>query len=85
MVVAANESSSPHADAIESILQQKTINGKVLDATGEPIIGANVLVKGTTNGTITDIDGKFTLNVPTECVLQISYIGFNTQEIKVTS
>ena len=85
MVVAANESSSPHADAIESILQQKTINGKVLDATGEPIIGANVLVKGTTNGTITDIDGNFTLNVPTECVLQISYIGFNTQEIKVTS
>lgn len=85
IVVAANESSSPHADAIESILQQKTINGKVLDATGEPIIGANVLVKGTTNGTITDIDGNFTLNVPTECVLQISYIGFNTQEIKVTS
>lgn len=85
IVIAANESSSPHADAIESILQQKTINGKVLDATGEPIIGANVLVKGTTNGTITDIDGNFTLNVPTECVLQISYIGFNTQEIKVTS
>ena len=61
------------------------INGKVLDAAGEPIIGANVIVKGTTNGTITDIDGNFTLNVPSECILQVSYIGFNTQEVKVTS
>lgn len=85
IATAANESSSPHADAIESILQQKAINGKVLDAAGEPIIGANVIVKGTTNGTITDIDGNFTLNVPSECILQVSYIGFNTQEVKVTS
>lgn len=85
IATAANESSSPHADAIESILQQKAINGKVLDAAGEPIIGANVIVKGTTNGTITDIDGNFTLNVRSECILQVSYIGFNTQEVKVTS
>lgn len=85
IATAANGSSSPHADAIESILQQKAINGKVLDAAGEPIIGANVIVKGTTNGTITDIDGNFTLNVPSECILQVSYIGFNTQEVKVTS
>lgn len=79
------ESASPHADAIESILQERSINGKVVDASGEPIIGANVVVKGTTNGTITDIDGNFTLNVPAECTLQISYIGYNTQEVKVTS
>ncbi len=55
---------SPHADVIESVTQQKTIKGVILDATGEPIIGANVLVKGTSNGTITDIDGGFSLNVP---------------------
>ena len=79
------ESVSPHADAIESILQERSINGKVVDASGEPIIGANVVVKGTTNGTITDIDGNFSLNVPAECILQVSYIGYNTQEIKVTS
>lgn len=70
---------------LKVFLQQKAINGKVLDAAGEPIIGANVIVKGTTNGTITDIDGNFTLNVPSECILQVSYIGFNTQEVKVTS
>lgn len=62
--------------------QNKTITGVVVDATGESIIGANVLVKGTTNGLITDIDGKFTLNdVPGNAVLQISYIGYKAQEI----
>lgn len=76
---------SSHADAVETMLQQKEISGTVVDATGEPIIGANVVVKGTTNGTITDIDGKFTLKVPTECTIVISYIGYNSQEIKVTS
>lgn len=60
-------SESPHADKIESILQQRTITGVIVDVTGEPIIGANVVVKGTTNGTITDIDGGFTLNVPLNC------------------
>lgn len=55
---------SSHAYTIENITQQKAIKGVILDAAGEPIIGANVVVKGTTNGTITDIDGSFTLNVP---------------------
>lgn len=85
IVAAEVKSASPHADAIESILQERSINGKVVDPSGEPIIGANVVVKGTTNGTITDIDGNFTLNVPAECTLQVSYIGYNTQEIKVTA
>lgn len=85
MAAANDYSALPHSDAIRSISQQKTITGKVFDVTGEPIIGANVVVKGTTNGTITDLDGNFTLNVPSECVLQVSYIGFNTQEVKVTS
>lgn len=57
-------SPSPHADMIQSIMQQKTIKGTVVDETGEPIIGANVVEKGTTNGVITDFNGEFTLNVP---------------------
>lgn len=76
---------SPHADIVASITQQKTFNGKVVDALGEPIIGANVIVKGTTNGLITNVDGDFTLtNVSVGDVIQVSYIGFLTQEVKVT-
>ena len=61
----------------------RKVSGKVIDETGEPIIGANVVVKGTTNGNITDIDGLFTLeNVSENQILQISYIGYLSQEIK---
>lgn len=72
--------------APETVRQQETkkIKGVVKDRSGEPIIGANVLVKGTSIGTISDMDGNFILDVPVDCTLQISYIGFNTQEIKVT-
>ena len=66
---------------VESVLQQKAISGKVVDSKGESIIGANVMEKGTTNGTITDFDGKFSLNVSAKAVLQVSYIGYKTQEI----
>lgn len=60
-----------------------TISGQVLDAMGEPVIGANVLVKGTTNGVITDIDGNYTLsNVPGDATIQISYIGYQSVELK---
>ena len=63
--------------------QGKTITGVVMDSQ-ESIIGANVMVKGTTNGTITDFEGKFTLsNVPEGAILQISYIGYQSMEIKV--
>ncbi|HIX85576.1 MAG TPA: SusC/RagA family TonB-linked outer membrane protein, partial [Candidatus Parabacteroides intestinigallinarum] len=61
----------------------KIITGKITDAKGEPIIGANVLVKGSTTGTITDIDGNFSLNVPANAILQVSYIGYVTQEVPV--
>jgi len=61
----------------------KTITGTVKDTTGETVIGANVVVKGTTTGTITDMDGKFTLTVPENGVLLISYIGYLEQEIPV--
>lgn len=60
----------------------QTVRGRVVDATGEPIIGANVKVKGTTNGTITDIDGNFTLN-DAKGTLVVSFIGYKTQEITI--
>ena len=60
-----------------------TIKGVVTDANGEPIIGANIMVEGTTTGTITDFDGRFTLDVPENATLQISYIGFVSQNVKV--
>lgn len=63
--------------------QIKTISGIVLDTQGQQIVGANILVKGTINGTITDINGKFQLEVAEGDVLLISYIGYNTQEITI--
>lgn len=64
--------------------QGHQVSGIVKDAAGEPMIGANVLVKGTTNGTITDFDGNFSLSdVKTSDILVFSYIGCITQEIKV--
>ena len=71
------------AKAIEVVQQNSTIKGKVVDANGEPIIGANVMEKGTTNGTITDFDGNFTLNVSKKSSLIISYIGYKTIEVSV--
>ena len=62
---------------------QKHISGTVIDASGQPIIGANVIEKGTTNGIMTDVDGKFTLNVSPSAILQISYLGYLTQDITV--
>lgn len=61
----------------------KRITGKVTDDNNVPIIGANVIVKGSTNGTITDIDGNFTLEVPDHAILLISYIGYVSQEVLV--
>lgn len=67
-----------------SISQQtKKVSGTVVDEAGMPIIGANVSQKGTTNGIITDLDGKFSLNVPEGAVIEISYIGYLTQTIQV--
>lgn len=60
---------------------KKTITGRVTDKTGETIIGANIMEKGTTNGTVTDINGNFILNVEPNAILHISYIGYLTQDI----
>lgn len=69
---------------IEMVQQDAvTISGKVIDQQGEPVIGANVTEKGTTNGTITDISGLFKLNVKNKSKLQVSFIGYITQEILV--
>ena len=65
--------------------QQKTIKGTVVDATGEPLIGVNVSVKGTTIGIITDIDGNYTLEVPSKSTIVFSYIGYQTQEVAVSN
>ncbi len=64
--------------------QNKSISGTIVDSNGEAIIGASVLVKGTTNGTITDVDGKFNLSgVPNGGTLVISYVGYITQSLPV--
>ena len=68
-------------DEVASIQQNKTVKGRVIDANGEPVIGASVLEKGTTNGTITDFDGNFQLNVKEGALLSISYIGYAAQEL----
>lgn len=65
--------------------QKKQITGIVTDSKGETIIGANVAIKGTKTGIITDINGAFTLSVPTNATLVVSYIGFTPQEIKINS
>ena len=63
--------------------QKKTITGTIVDPSGMPVIGANVMVKGTTNGTITDMDGKFSLEVASGATLVVSYVGYSNQEIKI--
>ena len=68
-----------------SAFAQKSITGKVLDASGEPLIGVNVLVKGTTVGTITDYEGRYTISASTGSTLSFTYIGYIGQEVKVAN
>jgi hypothetical protein len=71
-------------EPLEPLQNSRRITGMVVDAGGEPIIGANVIEKGTTNGTVTDIDGNFSLSAPDNAVLQVSFIGYITQEIGIS-
>ena len=72
------------SESIASIQQQTiTVSGVVMGSDGEPLMGVNVVEKGTTNGTITDLDGKYTLNVGANAVLQFSYIGYVSSDIAV--
>ena len=68
-----------------SAFAQSTITGQVKDATGEPVIGASVLINGTSNGTVTDLDGNFSVNVQPGATLTISYIGFQRQQVAATN
>ena len=69
-----------------SVVQQNvvTVKGQVVDEKGEPVIGANVIVEGTTNGVITDLDGNFSLQCPVGSTLKASYIGYLTRTVKVS-
>ncbi len=76
-------SSRVKSDKTQQDDKVRTIKGTIVDETKEPIVGANVMIKGTTNGTITDMDGNFTLDVPSGALLQITYIGYASQEVSV--
>lgn len=67
--------------SLSAFAQQISVKGYVKDAAGEPVIGANVLVKGTTNGTITDLDGNFTLNAPKGAIITVTFVGYKTAEV----
>lgn len=71
--------------AMNVVQQNQKIKGTVVDANGEPIIGATIKVLGTSNGTITDLDGNFSLDMSPKGTLEISYVGYITQKIQVTS
>ncbi|MDR1407974.1 MAG: TonB-dependent receptor [Tannerella sp.] len=68
-----------------AVQQRRRISGVVVDSGGEPVIGANVVEKGTANGAVTDLDGRFALSVQDDAVLQVSFIGYVTQEVKAPS
>ncbi len=84
--VLANQTVASESHVAASLLagsqQKQTIKGSVKDANGDPIIGASVKVKGSKTGTVTDVDGNFTLDVPAGSELEISYIGYVKQTVK---
>lgn len=71
--------------SVQAFAQSITVKGTVLDKTGLSVIGANVLVKGTTNGTITDLDGNFTLQANQGDIIVVSFIGYKSQEVPASS
>lgn len=68
--------------SITAMAAPVSITGQVVDANGEPLIGASVLEKGTSNGSITDFDGMFTLSVEKDALLLVSYVGYQSQEVR---
>lgn len=68
---------------IQAWAQKQTVTGTVTEQNGEPIIGATIMEKGTTNGTTTDFDGNFSINVTKDAIILVSYVGYVPQEIKV--
>ena len=80
--IMATQTASVGSHGVLEQMQSISVNVLVVDTKGEPIIGANVIEKGTTNGGITDMDGKFKLNVKPGATIQVSFVGYTTQEIK---
>lgn len=80
----ATQTAENNSYGVTEQLQSITVTGLVVDTKGEPVIGASISEKGTTNGIITDIDGKFTLNVQPNAILKISFVGYQPQEVKAT-
>lgn len=72
-------------NAAMSVQQNQGIKGTVVDVTGETLIGASVKVAGTTNGTVTDLDGNFTLNCKPGAMLEVSYVGYKTMTVKAAN
>lgn len=83
LVTGAPQAVFANVGEVQAVSQTGAIKGKIVDSYGEPVIGANVKVKGTTNGTITDMDGNFTLNNVSGGTLVISFIGYKTLEVFV--
>ena len=89
MTLCLTSASLPHivkadGSVIENgVLQSSLIRGVVKDSNGDPLLGVNVIVKGSTIGAVTDIDGNFSFEAPAGSILVVSYIGFKSQEIKV--
>ena len=80
--IAATQVVSNDPLKVTELLQAQVITGLVVDTHGEPVIGASVVEKGTTNGTVTNLDGKFTLDVEPGATIQFSFVGYQTQEAK---
>lgn len=82
--VSANVASAGRTLHAESLQQQQNrITGSVRDANGEPVVGASVVIKGSSKGFVTDMNGNFSIDAPVGSVIEISYIGFETQEVKI--
>lgn len=80
----ANMSTTEKSSIISSVMQNQEVKGTVIDEAGEPLIGVNIQVKGTTIGATTDFDGKYSIKAKKGDILVVSYIGYSTQEVKVT-
>lgn len=76
---------SEGTEALKNVSQNITVKGKVIDENGEAVIGASILVVRTSSGTVTDLDGNFTLSARTGDELRVSYVGYETQQIKISS
>lgn len=83
--MAASDSTSPSGGITEQLQQVGTITGVVVDSNGEPIIGANVIIEGTNTGSLTDLNGWFSLRVEPGTPIQVSYVGFKTRIVKAAN